>query len=194
MRNTVDDGFHAAFASTCDFYLTSDSRSANKAKAVYEKLNLNTRIWSPGEFVAYAHNSLAYYAPADHLRLWLGLLSTEDYNEVVAEDGIWRTILTEFFFFDYFNKTVLFYENGKEVPVIYLTKIKPSNYRVITPLDVTAVINKLNVAFQTNEQTRVNSEDFNLSGTFSHTWKFQDYDFRLHYLNGFLQLYLDLPQ
>jgi hypothetical protein len=194
MRNTVDDGFHAAFASTCDFYLTSDSRSANKAKAVYEKLNLNTRIWSPAEFVAYADNSLAYDAPADHLKLWLRLLSTEDYNESTADDGIWRTILTEFFFFDYFNKIVLFYENGKTVPVIYLTKIKPSNYRVISPQEVTAVISKLNIAFRTDEATQVRTEDFNLSGTFSYTWQFEGLDYRLHYLNGFLQLYLDLPE
>jgi hypothetical protein len=37
-KNLTNDAFHAAFASSCDFYITEDKRASKKTKQVYEKL------------------------------------------------------------------------------------------------------------------------------------------------------------
>lgn len=50
MRNTIDDGFHAAFASLCDYYITNDERTIYKTKAVYNKLGILTTVYKPQEF------------------------------------------------------------------------------------------------------------------------------------------------
>jgi len=53
MRNTIDDGFHSAFAATCDYYITNDNKSSKKTKEIYNKLNVNTKVFSSAEFVDY---------------------------------------------------------------------------------------------------------------------------------------------
>jgi hypothetical protein len=50
MRNMVDDGFHAAFASQCDFYITNDKKTTFKTQAVYNKLSILTKIYTAHEF------------------------------------------------------------------------------------------------------------------------------------------------
>jgi hypothetical protein len=51
MRNTLDDGFHAAFATLCDYYITSDGRAYKKTKAIYNKFKIGTKVYTPEEFV-----------------------------------------------------------------------------------------------------------------------------------------------
>lgn len=194
MRNTIDDGFHAAFASTCEFYITNDARSANKAKQVYQKLQVNTRICSPDEFVAYGTNSLVYDDPRVHLKLWLKLLGSPDYTESLVEDAIWRTYLLEFYLFDYFNMVSLVYAPDHTVPLILLRKNKPTNYRVTTALEVKAIIEKLNVAFETNEGQRIDPDRILSLEDLHCQWLYQGAAFRLQLLNGYLQLYMDLPE
>lgn len=193
MRNTIDDGFHAAFASTCDFYITNDSRSANKAKRVYQKLKLNTRICSPGEFVTYGNQSLVYDDPKMHVRLWCSLLNSPDYNESVVNDATWRTYLLEFFLFDYFNKVLVVFAPENKQPMIILSKNKPTNYRITTELDVKAVIQKINTAFDGFGTERIDPEKVTSLKNLKLKWQVEHTTFRLQMMNGYLQLYMDLP-
>lgn len=39
-KNTTDDAFHAAFASTCNIYVVNDNRSYKKTKKVFEELKM----------------------------------------------------------------------------------------------------------------------------------------------------------
>ena len=50
-KNTTEDAFHCAFASTCNFYVINDKKSYKKTKQVYEKLQINTLVFKPEEFV-----------------------------------------------------------------------------------------------------------------------------------------------
>lgn len=194
MRNTIDDGFHEAFASTCDFYLTNDARSMNKAKKVYEKLDLNTKIYSPDEFVAYGNNSLVFDDPRVHLQLWLKLLNSPDYTEDEVDDAIWRTYVLEFYLFDYFNIISVVFAPENTVPLILLRKRKPTNYRITTELEVKAIIRKLNVAFETDVNTAVDPAQLTSLENLKCEWFYQSVTFRLQLLNGYLQLYMDLPE
>lgn len=51
LRNTQEDAFHCAFASTCDIYILNDHKSYKKTKQVYNKLKINTKVLKPFEFL-----------------------------------------------------------------------------------------------------------------------------------------------
>jgi len=79
-RNTCEDAFHAEFASTCHFYITSDKKGYNKCKQVYDKLNINTLVLKPDEFVEYYKkkiigndSSLDLGLPSVILEMWQSL-------------------------------------------------------------------------------------------------------------------------
>ena len=55
-RNTTEDAFHAAFATTCNFYVVNDDKGYKKSKKVYEKSNINTYAVKPVEFVNISKN------------------------------------------------------------------------------------------------------------------------------------------
>lgn len=41
------DSSHTSFASNCDYFISEDKRTRNKAKVVYEIYNINTKVLSP---------------------------------------------------------------------------------------------------------------------------------------------------
>jgi hypothetical protein len=55
-KNTTEDSFHCAFASTCNFYIINDNKSYNKTKQVYKRLGINTIVFKPNEFIEYYNN------------------------------------------------------------------------------------------------------------------------------------------
>jgi hypothetical protein len=194
MRNTIDDGFHAAFASMCEFYISNDVRSSNKAKQVYQKLKVNTKIFTPEEFVTYGNQTLVFEDPRTHLSLWFKLLNSPDYNESIIEDATWRTYLLEFYIFDYFNKLFVVFAPESKVPLILLSKNKPTNCHVTTQQEVFTIINKLNKAFEATGSALINPKELTNLDNLKCEWIYQGVNFRLQLLNGYLQLYMDLPE
>jgi hypothetical protein len=49
--NMIKDAAHAAFAATCEFYITNDNKSYHKTKMVYEHLGITTTVVKPQEFI-----------------------------------------------------------------------------------------------------------------------------------------------
>jgi hypothetical protein len=194
MRNTIDDGFHAAFGSFCDFYITNDKRSAKKAKEVYQKLKIDTKIYNPVEFVEYAKGSLVYYEPVRHLNFILQMLTSKNYEEVEFEGRMWRMFTFELFLFDYFNKISLIYAPDELGPLILVSREFNTNNDFMLFNDLIAIINKLNVACGSSEMLTVSSDDFDLDKELPKLWQVGKITFRLTVTNSKLQLYLDLPK
>lgn len=192
MRNTIDDGLHAGFAATCDFYITNDSRSLNKTKQVYQKLALNTRVFTAAEFVDYVKQSLMNYGPAAHLDVWLNLINQPGYVEEMVDGVVWRTYFLESYLFDYFNKVSVLFAPEEPVPVILLRKEKTTNFRFTTDFEIRSIINKLDIAFEAIEPTIIDLSHIALTEGFNCIWAYRDLTFRLQLLNGYLQLYMDI--
>jgi hypothetical protein len=57
--NMIDDALHCFYAAHCDYFITIDKRCADKAKLVYQKLNIATRVLSPSEFNEYASSIMS---------------------------------------------------------------------------------------------------------------------------------------
>jgi hypothetical protein len=193
MRNMIDDGFHTAFASTCDFFILNDKRSLKKAKQVYQKLSLNTRVFTPPEFIGYIQQGLLNESPATHLNIWLNLLKNPSFTEEVIDGAIWRTYLLESFLFDYFNKLFVVFAPEQDMPMIALSKEKPTNDHNTADFEIRAIIHKLDLAFQAIEPTIVDLSQASINEGFKYYWFYLDLKFRLQLLNGYLQLYMELP-
>lgn len=50
--NLQNDAYHSHFASYCDYFVTDDSSTIRKTKAVYDLLGINTKVVSVDEFIA----------------------------------------------------------------------------------------------------------------------------------------------
>src|SRR5690606_33834059 len=57
-KNTTEDAFHAAFASTCNFYIINDDKSYNKTRKIFEKLEIFTYVLKPIEFMNFYNGFL----------------------------------------------------------------------------------------------------------------------------------------
>lgn len=50
--NLIDDALHCYYAGHCDYFITLDKRCYDKAKLVFDKLEITTKVFLPDEFVA----------------------------------------------------------------------------------------------------------------------------------------------
>lgn len=188
-RNTMEDAFHTAFATTCDFYITNDDRNYKKAQTVYEKLQINSLVMKSDEFVRHYKDWLHLEGEA-FLNLISGVLKHAE--PVINDDGNLRTYFGCFFIFDYFNKIHLISETEW---FIVLSRVKPTNARLLYRNELTTLIDKLinvfgadidhNGGLQTEEDILIRENRWA-----GRRWVFQGMLYHLRVLNGYLQLYI----
>ena len=196
MRNTVDDGFHAAFSSMCDFYVVNDKKSIAKTKEVFKQLNINTKVLSSKEFVMQYNAYLKYDNISVHTRLWFEILQSKDFTVSQEDGGTLLSYHMDYFIFDYFNKCLVYTRPDYLVPVIFLSKDKPTNNKFIYRNELAELIIKLNLAFQTNISTpeHVSPEMLSADNWLDYKWNWGGCPFRLVQRDGYLQLYMDLNE
>jgi len=51
LPNLIADATHAYYGAFCDFFVTDDDRTYHKAKAIYEYMNIGTRVCKANEFL-----------------------------------------------------------------------------------------------------------------------------------------------
>jgi len=68
LDNSFNDGLHSNFAQYCDYFITDDSKTRIKSKALYKLFNIETQVISVNEFktilveiLADAEDSLSYF-------------------------------------------------------------------------------------------------------------------------------------
>src|SRR5690606_13762843 len=105
-KNTTEDGFHASFASTCNIYVLNDNKSYKKTTKVYEKLNVNKRVFKPDEFTDFYKKFLDYNDPKVDLRIMQDILNSNNFSESKNEHGIYKAYYFPFFLFGFFNKII----------------------------------------------------------------------------------------
>jgi len=188
MRNTIDDGFHAAFASMCNFYITSDKKSSWKTKQVFKKLDINTTVLTPTEFIDYYNIYLKYNDISEHIQLWLDLINSDQYISTEEKAGQLFTFNLNHFLFDYFNRGyILQSESGTS---ILLTQSKPTNNALVSNVEIANVANKLNYIFGVDKV--IDASDINFENPIRYEWKLGKLIYTLVLINNYLQLYLDV--
>lgn len=193
-RNTTEDAFHAAFASTCNFYVINDDKSYKKTKQIYEKLGIYTFVFKPDEFLNYYNNYLNIKDIDFNLSYPVRLLVDGEYYENNIENNKWKTYYFPYFLFDFFNKmTVVTSIDKSENPIVVLGQ-NSSNQNKVYAMELKRLVNKINELLGEDIENigEVNFDEFHEENWIGRKWKLKNVDFRLQRLNGHFQFYIDL--
>lgn len=142
-RNTSEDASHTAFATLSDFYITNDTKNFKKTKAVYEKLEISTKVLRPDEFVDYYKLYLNFDKVSDHFETISKALGQRDLFHLEYEDEkmISLTQFTNYYFFNFFNKIILSINKVEEnIGGFVLCKDLPSKHFQIAFIEVEKLV------------------------------------------------------
>jgi hypothetical protein len=184
-RNTTEDSFHAAFASTCHFYITSDKKSFEKTQKVYEKIGVDTFVFKPDEFLEYYKVFLTEGDITGELQIPLKLIETDKYVEKQIEDGYIRSYHVPYFIFDFFNKMTITINKSGRVTMIVLSQITPTNKGITYFFEIERLSPKLYAALGMDSDNlgQITLEDLEQDGWAGRKWSFDDLSFRFILLN-----------
>lgn len=190
-KNTTEDAFHAAFASTCNFYVINDRRSSKKVKKVYEKLNINTRVFTPEEFVDFYQKFLSNQNPETDIRLIDYVLRSGNSNDSQTTEGLYKIFELPCFLFGFFNRIVCLFHTDRSMGISrLLSQNKPTKYFVIAQ-EVELLVRKLTTCFGTDIDNTGELQDGEFNNDFweGRKWRFKDLILQLITVNGHVQLY-----
>lgn len=192
-QNTTEDSFHAAFASTCDFYLVNDKKAYNKTSKVYDELNINTWAQKPNEFVEHYNKYLSSRDYNLHLKIFTDLISSENFIEQKTDNGIFHIINPPIYLFDFFNKIIRFQSFDGDL-YTYLSQNKPTNY-FVTYIELKNLVTRLQDFFglDMDESGELSKEEFYSEEWKKRIWKVnENLSLRFQAINYHAQLYFDL--
>lgn len=192
-KNTTEDGFHAAFASTCNIYVSNDNKSYKKTVKVYEKLGINTRVFKPEEFIDFYKKFLGLNNPIIDLRIIQDVLNSSNFHETETKDGIYKTFYFPYFLFGFFNKVVCFLPaDSSEESLVFLSQDKPTNWFLI-PKEVEMLVKRFLLCFgaDLNDEGELKLDELRFDKWEGRKWQFESFTLRLQGINGFVQLYWD---
>ena len=194
--NTTEDGSHAAFASTCHFYITNDKKSCAKTNKVYEKLNINTKVFRPQEFIDYyiqfIGNSYEYIG--ENLQTIVEIINGNDFEEMEIENGIRRIYQTQKFIFDFFNGITRQWEIPSGEQKTMLFRNMPTNLQTTYAFEVRNLVNRIDPDFCKDTQNlSVISDEAILNDNWGGIrWRTVDIELRLLGYQGNIQMYINV--
>jgi hypothetical protein len=193
-RNTTEDAFHAAFASTCNFYIVSDNRAYHKTQRVYEYLKLNTIVFKPHDFQNYYNEFLYDRSENIDVEIPIKYLEIGNFIESETEEGTLRTYHLPYFIFDFFNKMYVLYNKEGRITSIILGQLNPSNKKMTYYFEVQRLSPKLYKAFgqDIDGLGEIRREELEQENWVGRKWNFDGISFRFIRLSGHYQLYYDV--
>lgn len=193
-KNTTEDAFHSAFASTCNFYIINDNKSYKKTKQVYKRLNINTVVFKPNEFLDYYKKYLNIEQTSEYFKIAVEIIKTNNFLESKDENGVQRTYIIPYFLFDFFNKILVVYSNDSKKPIILLSKFSPTNGNVTHLIEIKILVKMLNEYFGNDIENKgdVLDTEFEAENWAGRIWKIGDIQFKLIAMNEYFLLYFDI--
>lgn len=195
-RNTTEDSSHTAFASICEIYLTNDKKNIFKSKAVYEKLDISCKVLNVEQFLDYYDKYLSYYSIQEHFKQIHLTIKEGKFHSTDLEKGNGK-LLTHYsnhYFFNFFNKIMLIYDENEEYEGYVLTKLFTSDNYVIIREEIEGVVRLLVDAWGQDsnsaeylELSELNDSGLDWDGRY---WEFDYATFRLCRLNGWFSFYV----
>ena len=189
-KNTTEDAFHAAFATTCNFYIVNDEKGYKKSKKVYEKLNINTYSVKPFEFVEYFKKYLVFEEKIWNFTIIPGIVGNFPFDENRYEGGLIRSYYVPYYLFDFFNKVIVIINDDEPLQVV-LSRVNPTNggkyvFEIITLAgEICSLLGQ-----DADGLGEVKASEFEESEWIGRKWNVGDKVYRLVSINGYIQFYL----
>lgn len=114
LANINTDATHAYYASYCDCFVTNDKKCAAKAKAMYAKLNVKTKVINPKDLTVLIKDEVRFqFNPYYYFRSFFGKFHYHDAYQSGDMHTYWQHY--DFPFLGFFNQSVAMYnpENSK---------------------------------------------------------------------------------
>lgn len=196
-RNMTEDAFHSAFASRCEFYITSDDRNYQKTRAVFEKLGIFTKVFKPHEFIEYYRRFLNIHTFEGHYESALDVLRTgEDFHELVNDDGsrFGHVAYPPQYFFNFFNKVTL--PHSPESPYFLLSKDHPAQTYIVAVQEIEAMVKMFFEQFGADLDGKTTFDRSEITDTEwdGRRWNLNFGELQLRRLSGWFQLYFYVNQ
>ena len=137
LDNVETDFNHIAYSSTCDFFITLDNNTREKAILAFDLLKINVNVLSREEFVDFFENNPATIENERHLLDYLFWVAS---NEPTIVQNEFECHYVHSYVLDYFNLILVPVGNQEHFT---LQKLGTSNNVGILIREITAVKNKL---------------------------------------------------
>lgn len=192
-KNTTEDAFHAAFASTCDYYIINDNKSYKKTQQIFESLQLNTLVFKPQEFLDYYKNYIPERTLDYDFQLPIQYLKSEPYAEKQVDNGVLRSYYIPSFIFDFFNKMHVLSDTQGVVKMILLGQFYPTNKKITYYFEIENLSKKLYELFgnDIDNKGQITKEELDNEDWAGRKWEFEKINFSFIRVNGHYQLYYD---
>ncbi|RXJ45932.1 hypothetical protein [Gelidibacter gilvus] len=196
-RNTTDDAFHSAFASRCDFYITSDKKNIDKSKAIYKKFGVETCVMTPDEFTEYYNDFLDIHSFDEHLSNLIDVIKKgKGYykfgNEYDEKGEPFSFVgFSNHYFFNFFNK-VRICTSSSNGTFYLLTKEHPSRIYYIAYKEIENVLKMFvnHFGVDDNGKERYKTGEMNDYEWEGRKWTLDTIEVTIKRVNGWFQLYI----
>ena len=194
-RNTTEDASHSAFASRCEIYITNDDRNYHKTLAVYDKLQIYTKVLKPQDFMDYYDSFLNVHGFDEHLQNLVSTMKQQElFRTVVDEDGTYfgNIAYPNQYFFNFFNKITLPKSDDDASEMYFLISKTPSaNFYIITQDEIAGMVDIFvsRLGPDVDGKTKFDRSEMPDSEWEGRRWNMDFGELRLRRLNGWFQLY-----
>ena len=135
ITNTINDAQHSGFASFCHYFIVHDRRARKKAKQVFKKLGISTRVRTPDEFTSeFKDNSIVPNISFEELFTdWQKRIK---YQQTSLDDETHFHAELPQFHLDFFNHVYFTYGSNQKLKKITLTQEGTWNRPYIYKLEI----------------------------------------------------------
>lgn len=192
-KNTVEDSNHAAFSSMSHFYIVDDRRAYEKAKKVYEKLGINSHIFTVEEFLNHYNSFLYRRDPNIDLKIQIEYLKRQPISIKEIDSGKYATYYIPHFLFDFFNMMNIFYDKENHITMVTLGQSYPTNKRIIYYFEIVNLSKKLYAFFgqDSDDLGEISEEELKEEEWIGRKWEFEGISLRFNRSGGDYILYYD---
>ncbi|QIG90665.1 hypothetical protein G6R40_13870 [Chryseobacterium sp. POL2] len=197
-KNTTQDSFHTAFATTCDFYITNDKKNYQKAKAIFKEKNISTYVLKPDEFINFYKENLEI---VDFKTSWDKYTETMkngnfyDISDKDNSDDFYKVHFSKYYFFGYFNKIFIFNSDTdrKSFSALF-SKELPTNCLGVFFSEIKGMV-KIIVDYlgtDSNDKGYFDESEIDENNHWNgRIWDFEKFQFRLVQDKRYFQFYYD---
>ena len=192
-KNTTEDAFHTAFASTCHFYVINDNKAYNKSIQLFKKNGIRTSVFKPDEFLNYYNNHLKIDETISQIVFPKRLIENGQFFEDIVNGQTIKTYPFRHFLFNFFNVlTEIVSPDSTIKNILLLSQYTPTN-NMLFVMEIQRLVDIFNIFFGEDIERigPVTKEEFQEEPWLGRNWTFGEENYRLEKNDGEFHLLVD---